>query len=480
MSRNITCFKNYKIKKCARVNSYWNLSFFYCFNLPYLSNFLIVFKKYQLNFFKKNLNEFFLLIYNYELFYKNLFLYKNKKNRPAPVIYSNKKKNQARTLKIKINIGSFATISIFHWLVLFYKFLKFNKLRIRQLLKFKIYNIIFFCKKIFANGFIFVGGLFLTLWIDSLITDDEPLWEPVEWSLIQTWILFIFIFSWIVENLIASRYGSYTGRDKRIWHVWYKTFWLLELLYLLSYISATLFAIVPFYYELTYNISFIFSWWNWYNRVFFFKFASSYTVILLLAYFFQINIRWLNWKKLLLFVLIINFFIGYLVYINFIMSFFGYFTDPLWYQKTRFVDYIQLSHEPLKWGWGPAKRDHFTYHKVSTVFWFKNDGPFASAFLIFHLFFFFFTFLLYLYWLALLRRVYTTKEVTYTFSVYCISALKQFFWIFILLYLSVVMSFVVNYWRFPIEFLWIINSYSWVINFLNIVKDYFFFLIYLI
>jgi hypothetical protein len=30
------------------------------------------------------------------------------------------------------------------------------------------------------------------------------------------------------------------------------------------------------------------------------------------------------------------------------MAFFGYFTDPLWYQKTRFVDYIQLSHEPLK------------------------------------------------------------------------------------------------------------------------------------
>lgn len=462
------------------MNSYWNLSFFYCFNLPYLSNFLIIFKKRKLTFFKNNLNGFFLLITNYELFYKNLFLYKNRKKGSLLDRYRTEKKEQSKSLKIKTGDNVFVSFLIFRGLVLFYKFLKFNKLKTRQLLKFKTRNVIFFLKKVSANGLIFINGLFLTLWIDSLITDDEPLWEPVEWSLVQTWILFIFIFSWIVENLITSRFGSYTGRDKKIWLAWYKTFWLLELLYLLSYVSATLFAIVPFYYELTYNISFIFSWWNWYNRIFFFKFASSYSIILLSAYFFQINIRWLNWKKLLLFILIINFFIGYLVYVNFIMSFFGYFTDPLWYQKTRFIDYVQLSHEPLKWGWGPVKRDHFTYHKVSTVFWFKNDGPFASAFLIFHLFFFLFTFLLYLYWLVLLRKVYVTKEITYTLSVYCVSALKQFFWIFILLYLSVVMSFIVSYWRFPIEFLWIINSYSWVVNFLNIIKDYFFFLIYLV
>ena len=159
------------------------------------------------------------------------------------------------------------------------------------------------------------------------------------------------------------------------------------------------------------------------------------------------------------------------------MTFFGYFTDPLWYQKTRFVDYIQLSHEPLKWGWGPAKRDHFTYHKVSTVFWFKNDGPFAGAFLMFHMFFFLSTFFLYLYWLVLLRKVYQTKEFTYTFTTFCVSALKQFYYFFFLLYILVFMSFIVSYWRFPIEFIWMINSNSWFVNFLFILKDYLFFVI---
>lgn len=335
-------------------------------------------------------------------------------------------------------------------------------------------------KKAFGEGYVYIRGLAVIFFVDACVTDDEPLWEPIEWSLVQTWILFIFIFAWIAENLVTSRFGSYTGRDKRVWFAWYKTFWLIELSYMISYALAALLVIVPFYYELTYSVSFIFSWWNWYTRVFFFKFISIYSIIILIAHLMQLNIRWLNWKKIMFFVLIVNFFIAYLLYTHFIMTFFGYFTDPIWYQKTRFIDYIQLSHEPLKWGWGPAKRDHFTHHKISTVFWFKNDGPFAGAFLMFHMFFFLSIFFLYIYWLTLLRRIYTTKEVTYTFTVFCISALKQFYYFFFVLYLLVFMSFIVGYWRFPIEFLWIVNSNSWVLNFLIIMKDYFFFLINII
>jgi hypothetical protein len=332
-------------------------------------------------------------------------------------------------------------------------------------------------KKTFGEGYFYIRGLFIIFFIDACITDDEPLWEPIEWSLVQTWLLFIFIFAWIAENLIISRYGSYTGRDKRVWLAWFKSFWLMNLYYAITYGVASLFVIVPFYFELTYSVSFIFNWWNWYTRVFFFKFISIFTLIILISHLLQLNIRWLNWKKLILFILIINFFIIYLLFTHFIMTFFGYFTDPLWYQKTRFVDYIQLSHEPLKWGWGPAKRDHFTYHKVTTVFWFKNDGPFAGAFLNMHIFFFLNIFFLYIYWVTLLRRVYTTEEVTYTFTVYCISSLKQFYYFFFLLYLFIIMSFIVCYWRFPIEFLWLVNSNSWFWNFIIILKDYFFFLI---
>ena len=358
-------------------------------------------------------------------------------------------------------------------------FLNFFKTNLFFSLFFKDFSVYFLnqYKRTFGDGYYYIRGLFIIFFIDASITDDEPLWEPIEWSLVQTWLLFIFIFAWIAENLITSRYGSYTGRDKRVWLAWFKSFWLMNFYYAISYGVAALFVIVPFYFELTYSVSFIFNWWNWYTRVFFFKFISIFTLVILIAHLLQLNIRWLNWKKLILFILIINFFIIYLLFTHFIMTFFGYFTDPLWYQKTRFVDYIQLSHEPLKWGWGPAKRDHFTYHKVTTVFWFKNDGPFAGAFLQMHIFFFLNIFFLYIYWVTLLRRVYTTEEVTYTFTVFCISSLKQFYYFFFLLYLFIIMSFIVCYWRFPIEFLWLVNSNSWFWNFVIILKDYFFFLI---
>ena len=154
------------------------------------------------------------------------------------------------------------------------------------------------------------------------------------------------------------------------------------------------------------------------------------------------------------------------------MSFFCYFTNPTWYQKVRTVDYVQLSHEPLKWGWGNAGRDHFSYHKVSTSFWFKNDGPFAGAFLMFHLFLFLTIFFVYIYWLVLLRRIYVTKEVTFTFTAACVSSLRQFFYFFLLIYILVFMSFIVSYWRFPIEFIWVINSQSWATHFIFLLFDY--------
>jgi len=313
----------------------------------------------------------------------------------------------------------------------------------------------------FGDGFFYIRGLLLIFFIDGALTDDEPIWEPIEWSLVQTWILFIFIFAWIAENLITSRYGSYTGRDKRIWFAWYKTFWLLELIYMCSYGVAALFIVTPFYFEVTYHLPFVFCWWHWYTRVFFFKFISIYSVVIIFAYLFQLGIRWLNWKKLFFLATLVSIFIAYLLYTSFIITFFGYFTDPLWYQKSRGVDYVQLSHEPLKWGCGSAKRDHFTYHNTSTVFWFKSDGPFAGAFLMFHLFFFLSVFFLYLYWIVLLRRLYVMKEASYTYSVFVVSALKQFFYFFLAFFLFIFFSFIVNYWRFPIEFWWTVDSDSW-------------------
>jgi hypothetical protein len=113
--------------------------------------------------------------------------------------------------------------------------------------------------KTLGFSFYYIQGFVFVLFVDACLTDDEPLWEPLEWSLVQTWILFIFTFAWIAENLIVSRYGSYyTGRDDKrgVWMSWYKTFWLIEGYYIINYAVAAIFVIVPFYFETNYNLSF--------------------------------------------------------------------------------------------------------------------------------------------------------------------------------------------------------------------------------
>ena len=185
---------------------------------------------------------------------------------------------------------------------------------------------------------------------------------------------------------------------------------------------------------------------------------------------------WLNWKKVFLLVLTINLFLSYLLYTHFFMSFFSYFTNSNWYNDTRMVDYVQISHEPNKWSWGNKKRDHFSYHHSSSVFWFKNDGPMAASFMMFHFFFFFSLLALSLYWVVLLRRVYVTQEVTYTYTTYAVSSLKQFFYFFLLLYLFIFMSYIVTYWRFPAEYFFLLGSYSWFSNLFLIAQDYLWFI----
>lgn len=326
--------------------------------------------------------------------------------------------------------------------------------------------------KSFSFSWYYIHGFVFILFIDACLTDDEPLWEPIEWSLVQTWILFIFSFAWIAENLIVSRYGSYAGRDKRVWMAWYKTFWLIEGYYVLNYGVAVVLVMVPFYFEVNYNLSFIYSWWNWFSRVFFYKFTLLYTIILLIALWLQVNVRWVGFKKALLLISIINMLLAYLIYTQFIIIFFGYFTDPIWYQKTRYVDYVQLSHEPAKWGWGSAKKDHFTYHGVKTVLWFKNDGPFATSFLFCQIFFFICLFCLFIYWVVLFRRVYSLSEVPLTYTTYCVSSLKQFFFFFLYFYVFILLSFLSNYWRFPIEYFFTCEYKSWYINLYSIFSDY--------
>lgn len=317
----------------------------------------------------------------------------------------------------------------------------------------------------FNKGFLYIKCLLIVFIIDAILTDDEPLWEPVEWSLIQYWLIFIFLFAWIAENLITSRYGSYTGRDKRVWFAWYKMFWIIEIYYAISLGTAALFVIVPFYHEITYTTPLIVSWWDWYSRTFFLKFIGTFTIIFILANYLQITLAQFHWKKSLLIVILINLFFAYLVYVQFFITFFAYFTDPTWYSKTRLIDYIQLSHEPNKWSWGTSKRDHFSYHSSKTVFWYKNDNPFSGAMLFFNILFFLTLFTIHIFWLALTRRIFATSEITFTYTTFCISTLKQLLYGFYLIYLFVLFSFFSISWRTPLEFYWLgdfFSGYEWL------------------
>lgn len=322
------------------------------------------------------------------------------------------------------------------------------------------------------EGFSYLRGLFIIFFCDALITDDEPLWEPLEWSMVQSWILFTFFFAWVGENLIVSRYGSYTGRDKRVWFSWYKTFWLIKLWYLITMAVAILFVMVPFYYEVTYLLPFSVSWWNWYLRTFFFKLFSFQAIVLLIAQLIQLNVRWIGWKSISFLTLIITLYFSYLIYVHFFIAFFSYFTNPNWYGSTRVSDYVQLSQEPGKWGWGGKKRDHFSYHRSTTVFWFKNDTPFGAALFFMHHLFLISLLSTYIYWLTLVRRVYYMMEVSVTYLTYTVSALRQLFLFSLLLYLFLFLSFMIPFWRSPIELNWLETGLSWFQTFKMVVLNY--------
>ena len=328
-----------------------------------------------------------------------------------------------------------------------------------------------------GEGFIQIKVVCVVFIADALISDDEPLWEPVEWSLIQTWILYTFLFGWIAENLITSRYGSYTGRDKRVWFAWYKTAWMVIAYYALTIGAASLFVMTPFYHETSSTLPLMVSWWDWYSRTFFTSFIGFFTLILAIATLLQVSIRWVNWKKSFFLIVVINILLLYLLFGQFFLAFFSYTTDPNWYNKARLVDYIQLSHEPNKWSWGSSKRDHFSYHKSSTVFWFKSDLPFAQAFQVIQIYLLWSLFGVSFFWWTFLRRVYATKEVSYTYATYALSTLKQFFYFFFMFLAFILFSYLLTYWRLPLEFLWMTNSTSWFIVFIDVVLAYPIFLI---
>lgn len=321
-------------------------------------------------------------------------------------------------------------------------------------------------------GSLIIFSTAIAFYVDSLISDDEPLWEPVEWSLWQSWIFFIFFFSWIAENLITSRYGSYTGRDKRVWFAWYKALWLFELWWMHCVVISALFIITPFYFEITYPTASPVLYWQWYTRAFFVRFSFVFCTILLISNTFLVSLRWLNWKKLFFLTFIINCLLAYLLYFHFITVLFGYFTDNTWYSKSAWTEYACFGQEPSKWSYGPKDRDHFTYHHTPSVFWYKNDIPFAAALMFTHIFYFIALVILYWQWILILRRLYSTHEISYTFAMYGVASLRHFYYFSLLLYFFVAFSWIFQFMRAPFEYAWFQAPTSFLATFWDVLCAY--------
>ena len=300
----------------------------------------------------------------------------------------------------------------------------------------------------------YLRGLFIIFLIDSLLVDDEPLWEPLEWSLFQTWIIFIFIFTWIAEVVFTSRYGSFTNRDKLVWIGLYKTYWLIQYWLLFNWIFVTIFVTMPFYYEITYSISYLVVWWNWYNTIFFYKLILIFSFILYSAYIIKYQIRWLEVNQLLIYLIFIAIILSYLLYFISLYCLFGFFTDQINYQKTGWLENYKITHGSLKWEWGLESRDHFSYHRTVSNFWYKNDPLLAASMFFFNLFIYLFFFIFYLKLLTIIRIVYTTGDISYTLITMWVSSLKHFYLLLSSFIFLIFLSFLYQLIRFPYELYW--------------------------
>lgn len=363
-------------------------------------------------------------------------------------------------------------ITIFKFCINFcYKLSKKLKSKVNKLIKlitlknFQI-NFFYYIKSLVFNlnlpSLLYIQGLFIILLIDCCLMDDEPLWEPIEWTMIQSWLLFFFIFSWISETIISSRYGSFTGRDKRVYTGLFKAFWYIEMWFNFNMFLTCIFIIVPFYFELSYTVSYVVTWWQWYNRLFFFKFILIWIIIDFINSIVIHGIKWLNFKKLFILCNVITILLFYLFFIQFIVTYFSYFTDSLWYKKTSWCDFNRLSHNPQKWGWGGYDRDHFNYHKTTLSFWFKNDALYASAFFFINMINFLLLSLTILQWLLIVRQIYTTKSISYTFITYGFSTLNMYFVTVFSLFFFVILSVIYQFIRTSSDFLWVIFKTNFI------------------
>jgi hypothetical protein len=61
-----------------------------------------------------------------------------------------------------------------------------HALKINSILLVMLLQALTCVRKSIGEGIIYLRGIFTLFFFDAMLTDDEPLWEPVEWSLTQS------------------------------------------------------------------------------------------------------------------------------------------------------------------------------------------------------------------------------------------------------------------------------------------------------
>lgn len=315
------------------------------------------------------------------------------------------------------------------------------------------------------NVFNYLFFIFIFFSIDILLLDDEPFWEPVEWSWIQSFLLYTCLFGWLIETLVSSSYGSFTGRDKRVYTGLFKSYWFIELLFMITIFVTAIFIWTPFYFELTYKVSHIISWWSWYNRFFFYKFLSIFFIFDIIISIILINIKWLNSKKIFLLMSFVLTGLFYLFYFQFLIIFFGYFSDILAFKNNNLTGFNKLQEGPYRSHWGDSNRDFFNYKHSSLSVWYKNDSQYALSLFFINIFNFLSLSFLIIQLLLIISKVFWTKKLSYTSISYFNSSINNFFIFYLLFFSFILIIYLYQLMRYTNDFSWIPHIYNFLFFF---------------
>ena len=300
--------------------------------------------------------------------------------------------------------------------------------------------------------------------LELLLIDDEPFWEPVEWSVFSSWFLFYSAWTWFLAVYLSSRYGSYSPQDRVVWEGLYKVNIFFEFFLFFYMLFITIFVTLPFYYEVTYSVSNIVLWWSVYNMRIFLKVGLLFSVSYKILHFLRTQLRWFGTFRLLFFLLILFIIMSVLLFFLFINFILAPISDIYSYIRRGWMGLEQLTQGPCKWGSGPSSRDHFSYHKSSTIFWFKNDPLLSGSLFFFCLLFYLYVFFLYMQVFFLLCSLAISRRASFNNLSVLICSFRKFGIFIYLFWLFFVVAFIYNIIRLPINFtqysrLWLCLSY---------------------